>query len=444
MDYEKIILALNRTWPRISGQITGFISSGVFGILSALPDQSNIATFAVSTSLFFIIVDQYIRKMLKYISPEYNEKKYWNYIVDEWLDNFYRFSIFIVVQYINFFMSGSLASPGNKLFVQIISVAIIILIILFLVVIFEDDKEKVHTSNEENEHDSVNNFLRAWNGLYAVFIQFYTLFFFNELKTLPNQSEIIVSTFVTVGFYLIIESIIRDIMKTDWFTSGRNPIIIKYINSILDFGSIFFIFFIVEFTGSWIVNVQGSNQMSVYGKLTTVFVVYIIVYSMFALITHLSESVSHKFIWVETIGRIWPRIYGATTGIFSKIIINYIFVPDQLNLIILSVLVTLLLYAAFESYLRERLHETKSVKTNPEWAAVLDELLDFPLTLAPLLTINVFFDKLLEEEPKTIPSLINILVISIVSQMIITAIFSLFKLIGDDMGLSSREEGKRK
>jgi len=436
MDYKKIIASLNRTWPRISGQITGFISSGVFGMLSALPDQSNIATFAISTSLFFMIMDQYIRKIIKYTSSEYNENKYWNYIVNEWLDNFYRFAIFIIVQYIIFFISGNIVGAENELFVQIISIFVLVLIILFLVVIFEDDEDKLHVKNREDEHNAVTNFLRAWNGLYGVFVQFYTFFFFNELTTLPNQTEVITATFVTVGFYLIFESIIREIVKSDWFsTPRRNPILIKYINSILDFGSVFFIFFIVEYIGLWIGSVQESNQLSVYGKLVIVFSVYIIVYSMFALITHFSEDVSNKFVWVETIGRIWPKIYGTTTGIFSKIIINYIFVPDQLNQIILSVLATFLLYAAFESYLREKLHDTKTVQIHPEWAAVLDELLDFPITLAPLLTINLFFTELIQNEPASIPNLINVLLISLVSQMMISTIFSLFKLIGDDMDI---------
>lgn len=435
MRLYKFVKPLNRIWEKITGQVTGFFSQSIFGAIqrSANPLLNGVLFSVVS--IFYMAFDSDIRKLFGAVSSEYRENKYWKAVVNDWLDNLYRFAIFIIIQELNQLILNPIFSEEQILVIQVVGFLIVILSLLLLITIFENYREKRVRYGVYNEHNSIESFLRAWDGIYGVFISFYTLFFLNTIVKLPNQTLVGIGTFVTVLSYFIVDEVVRRNMSIFLNGDDTDSLVGSWISKILDFGSVLLIFFSLEYIGDVIgVQITGFADSLPLQLLVTA-TLYLTVYTLFAIVTDLGTRDLSEQVWVHTIARVWPKISGTTTGIFSRIITEEIFDDSNRNIYVLATVVTLILYASFDFFVRDIVHNMQSVKRNREWKLVIDELLDFPLALAPLLTINVIVNEYLPNSLES--SILDTLFVAAGSQMIVTFIFTIFRLYEKDYELTT-------
>ncbi len=420
--YNELFISINRILPTIEGQITSVFSYSIFVSILSLGNVTTIGAIFVSLSLFFIISDNQIRKLVKKTS-EGRLTKNWLIIVDFLMDDFYRFFIFIIIQYIDLFIKNSFFGDQQSVLEQIVSVFCIACILTFVITIVE--------SFQTND-TGITVFLRVWNGMYGVAIQFFSIFIFKQIKELPQQSQIGLISISILVFYLIFEWAVRKLIdkmkRID--STNRNLLWYTWINKLMDSLVVFSFFFVLRYIGDGIGSMSDSNRLSILGRFVVLFCLYIITYTIFGIIMYFSEYNLSGSIFINTFSRIWSKISGNTTGLFSIIIIEDVFNGSQQNQLLMVSIAMLIFYSSIDPFLRKIIQKSSSVKDNPQWASIISQLLDFPLALTPILIFNVITNYLNSKLENNSNVVFTHILIVITLQILATSIFTLLKFHG--------------
>lgn len=424
-QYSNLFNSINRIVPTIEGQITGIFSFSIFTSILSLGNVTLIGVIFVVVALFFIIADNQIRKLIRNTS-DHERNKNWLIVVDFILDDFYRFYIFIIIQYIDLIIRNNFFGNKQSLLEQLVLIFVIGSVLTFVIVLIENFQRS------ENTESAAVVFLRVWNGIYSTIIQFFSLFVFKEIKELPNQSQMGIILLTVFVFYMIFEWVIRKLThymeKSENYE--RNALWYKWINKFLDSLVMFSFFFVIRYIGDFIGDMSSSNRLSVFGRFVVLFIVYVITYTIFGIIIHFSELGMTDSVFVGTFARLWYKISGTTTGLFSIIITEEVFVGTQKNQLLMTLIAILIFYSSMDYFVRKLVNASSSVKENPQWASIVTQLLDFPLALTPILIFDVitnYLNSTLSNNPELVFTHILIVVIL---QILATSIFTLLKYNG--------------
>lgn len=406
--------SITKIWPLITGQVTGIFSASIFQSLTTLPNQTETGIITVLLGVFYILVERTIRKLVSY-SDSYKKNIIWSSVVNDWMDALYRFWIFLMIQYTNFLVKNRMTGDDPSILFQVIFILSIVLTLLLVVSIMEYLQEKM--TNELSPSfrakiskltifgkNSVDVFLSVYNGMYGVVVQFYSDFLFDEVSVLPNSTAIGIIGGLLLIAYLIVQSFIKDLLR--FFGNAKSPLTWRFTLNILDFFVVFTIFFIVKYIGLFISTISDVNQFGTYARFVALFSIYIVLYSFFAFLTFFNGDKNEeeqtekgprnenesKLLWLSAIGKVWPKISGTTTGLFSNIIVTNIVTGSNQTRVFGLVISFLILWSMFEPFIRRKIEEYGD--GNKLWKSVVSQLLDFPVALCPLLIYTLFSNML--------------------------------------------------
>ncbi len=417
--------SITRILPTIEGQITSIFSYSIFTSILSLGNVTTIGAIFLVIAIFSIVSDGQVRKLIR-ITSESKKNKNWLTIVEFLMDDLYRFFIFIIIQYIDLFIQNSFFGNQRSIFEQLVSLLCIACILTLVITLIEE------IERTETTETSIRVFLRVWNGIYGVAIQFFSLFIFRQIKTLPHQSQIGLISICVLVFYLIFELVVRKLLDKIERTEhdSKNAVWYRWINKLLDSLVVFSFFFVLRYLGDAIGSMSDNNRLSVLGRFVVLFVLYIITYSIFGIIMYFSERNLTNSVFVTTFGRIWGKISGNTTGLFSIIIIEDVFTGSQRNQLLMVSIGMLIFYSAIDPLLRKIMQKSSSVKDNPQWASIVSQLLDFPLALTPIMIFNVTASYLNSQLSSNTNVIFTHVMIIVTLQVLATSIFTLLKFNG--------------
>jgi hypothetical protein len=430
MQQEEILSTINKIWPNINGQVTGYFSSSIFNKVRDNPtNETEVSILFVTISMFYILMEPYVRKMVIYLQTM-NTNKVWKDTVNEYMNVVYRFFIFVIVQYITIILNRD-ASTGfrNVGIIQQIAEAIIVTFILIAFVTVLRTMDELFTSTGEVGYvpESVSNFVQAYDGIYGVIVQFFATSFFATIsENVPDTvtaSALSLSFFV---FYLTTEYLAR--LLIDYFDPMqiRRPIWDKTLNEYLDFMFTFSIFFIIQYIGLFISDEISGNR-GVLEELVVVFTIFIVMFSIMRLIVELTKYNEPRDLWfiTDTTKRIWPKINGTCVGLISTIITDRLFTTTGEREFLLYLILLLVMYTMFDSFVRKIIDKVEELRTRSQlWFSVVEEIMDFFFSLGLLLFLSAITNELSSIEGT---NLFQTIVTIISLQLVLSSVLVWFK-----------------
>lgn len=396
----EFVSTINKIWPQINGQVTGYFSTALFDSFRQRGNQNQIAALAIGISLIYFIYEPIFRKPIKNFR---SKNQVWNKVLDEFGNVYYRFFLFIIIQYANEYVKRGLNDTITTVsffqrVVEIFSISFILVTIVSLMEYYGEIFKGEHTYTA----DSIRNFNRAYGGIYGVVIQFFATTFFDILRNLTTQQTAVIASISFFVSYLVFENIARWVIEYMDPKHINRPIWDKTLLGYLDFTYTFAIFLIIQYIGVFM-SAQLSDNLSIFGEITAAFTIFITFYSAMAIVVDLTKYSKKEDTWfiTDTTYRVWPKISGTVTGLIAAIFSDRLLVTENEQRVLLYLVLIILLYSLFDPVLRKII---KSLQTEQErestWNAVVIEILDFLFSLGLLLFLNSFTDLIeLEDAP---------------------------------------------
>lgn len=418
-----VVSTVNKIWPQINGQVTGYFSTAIFNLLLLQSSPTQTGAIAIGLSLIYFVIEPIIRKPIEKFK---NDNEIWNKVLDELGNVTYRFFLFIIIQYTNLYISRQLNDTISNMsfFQRVVEMLVISFVLVYVVSVLEYFGEIMQDQDDYISY-SIKNFNRAYSGIYGVVIQFFASSFFSILQNLASPRNIMIGSLVFFLCYLVFENLARMVIKYSDPDQLNRPVWDKTLMGYLDFFYTFSVFILVQYIGIFITG-QLSNNISIFGELTATFTIFVVFYTAMAMIVDLTKYMNREDSWfiTDTTFRIWPRISGTVTGLIASLISDRLLVTESERKILLYLVLTILIYSFFDSYFRKILKYLQSPEEqNSTWNSVVIELLDFYFSLGLLLFLNNFTDFIGIEDR----DLFEAISLTISSQAILSTILVIFK-----------------
>ena len=416
------VSTINRIWPQIDGQVTGYFSTALFDSFNNRGNPTAAASFAITLSIVYLSIEPLLRKPFKFFT---SQNTLWEKILYELGDVFYRFFLFILIQYTNSYISRGLSDTILNVTVyqrvsEMLIITFLLVTIYTLLKVFGDALK----DRKDYRSISINNFNRAYSGIYGVVIQFFSRTFFDIMRSLTTDREIVITAIVTFVLYLILEYYARILINFMDPGQLNRPVWDKILLEYLDFLYTFAIFFIIQYIGVFI-TAQLEN-LSIFGEIVGAFLIFITFYSFMALIVKQTSYLKKDKIWfvTDTTQRMWPRISGTVTGLIASIFSDRLLVTEDEQRILLYLVIVILIYSLLDPLIRKIMRQFQTEEERKStWNAILIEILDFFFSLGLLLFLNSFTDIIaLDQTP-----LLQAIVVIIASQSILSSILIIFR-----------------
>ena len=397
MDVGDVLETINKVWPNINGQVTGYFSTTIFNRLREDETRAvNASIVAITISILYIVLEPFIRRGVK-LFQGLKENVVWGEILDELMNVTYRFFIFIIVQYTNLMIRGTGSGFSNEKIFEQVAQLIIFTFILVSFVAFLTTMNSLMKGEKGYIAESVKNFTVSYRGIYGVVIQFFSRELFMITSEMgPNRlSRSLVSIAIFI-FFLIMEYMLRKLIE--WSDPGfkKRPLWDKILNDYLDFIYTFSLFFVVQYIGLFISD-EVTGSLGEFQELAILFMIFIVFYSVMRLIVELTKLNDESKGWklTNTTKRIWPKISGTTTGLIADIISTRLLTQgDERNFLFYFVIIVLL-YSIFDSMIRKAIQAVEHLKdTQPVWNSIIEEILDFFFSLGLLLFLSTLSEEL--------------------------------------------------
>ncbi len=373
MNYEKSLFnTTNKIWNRIQGQIIGLVSFAIFRDILKFTPQFEISIIIVFSSMFFLGVEKYLKF---YCKTEKN--KFFDLLIIESIDFLYALSIFLIVQYINFYTDRN--NPLNLLNL-IERLVVTLLQVLFILSIVRTFKLLEISKNNEESHTIVV----VWDRIFGVFVEIFSLSVSRELLVFNDKNLTGLFLLTISAIYMMFDIFLRNNIYSIQHTKTNSDYSL-YVLDFLDFCFVFAFFLPL----SYFTQTINSNLSSIfYSKQEQALLLILLIISIIYVFTSFFGMYSETNKWglVKTTIKLWPRISGALSSIlsigFSKLINNNSF---QYIVFISG----LFLYLLMDPYVREYI---VSKQKNKNFSILLLELLDFLFGFIIIFTITILFN----------------------------------------------------
>lgn len=430
MDPRDVLSTINKIWPNINGQVTGYFSNTIFDKLRQDETRvTQISLVAIAISVIYIIMEPWIRKGVKLFQGT-KENKLWGAIIEELMNVTYRFFLFIIIQYINLLVGREGSGFSSVTFFQQLVEIVVITFALVTIVSFLnylDEKEKIKDSYLS---ESISNFTTSYNAIYGVVIQFFSAQFFRTVREeVPSPMRAAMVTLGFFSFYLVFEFMARMVIEWSDPKQRRRPLWDRILNEYLDFVFVFAIFIIVQYIGLFISD-EVTDNLGIFQEMTIVFLIFVSFFSVMRAIVELTSKEDSSKTWflTDTTKRIWPKINGTTTGLVAAIITDRLLTTPNEEMFLIYLILVVLLYSIFDVMVRKAIEAVEELKERqPIWNSVVEEILDFFFSLGLLLFLSTLTQELAFLE---VDSLFETFIVVISSQMILSTLLVWFKEAG--------------
>ena len=345
-------------------------------------------------------MEPYIRRGVLHFQS-IDRHKVWGETLDEYMNVVYRFFIFIIVQYMTVVLNRdtSTSTFNSSGIIQQLGEAIIVTFILigFVAVLSTMDEMYKEKGEEGYVPESISNFVKAYNGIYGVIVQFFSTSFFMTVR--ENVPDPITAGALSLGFfifYLSTEYVARWLIRYFDPRQVKRPIWDRTLNDYLDFVFTFSIFFVIQYIGLFISDEVSGNR-GILEELVILFTIFIVMFSFMRLIVELTKYDTEEDSWfiTDTTMRIWPKINGTCVGLISTIVTDRLFTTSSEREFLLYLILLLVLYTMFDSFIRKAIDKVEDLKRrNPLWYSVVEEILDFFFSLGLLLFLSSLTNEL--------------------------------------------------
>ncbi len=441
IDFDKLFqkskIDVIENWSRISGQVTGYFTSAITLDLNRRFERETLIPLILTITAAYIISETFLRwAVMNFEKKLVKATPLWLNIIDEWFNVAYRFFIFIFIQYINTGIADVNSSmTQNDILIQLLIFFIVSFVLVTVVSVLEYIYSKFSKNKTRNYYDISNfhifglmNFLKAWEGIYGVVIQFFSTNLFQIISLIPNQTVVTISSILFFVAYLTLEGLIRTTLTFKIF-KPKSKLWKQILDKFLDFYYVISIFFIVNWLGSLVDFSSERNMYSTTVQIVVLFILFIILFSVLAIISYISKGTDKNNIYLisDTTERIWPKISGTVTGLIATIFSNRIIDGDNDFIVLLSIIILLLIYIIMLPVIKKTFeYIDPMVKNNELWKSVMTQIYDFFTSLGFLLIFSSISDIVSGDNGRGLEEKIIYLLII---QMVLSFVFVLLEYI---------------
>lgn len=421
MDYAQSVKTANEVWRKIVGQVTGVLSIIIFECTLEYTNRLQTGIISLVASFSYVALDTFVRRSL--LPPRDHKNEIWRVVVGDLLDYFFSTAIFLITQWIAYFISSQGNGSGISFAEKLVSLFAVVIFYAFVVTMFRYISKK-----SDDAHSRGNTFSRVWNSIFGTTIQFFSSSILSELLVLPNQLQVAITTFVVAGTYISVDWAIRGSLKKMENTPERR-MFYDFLMELLDIGYTMSIFVSIFYFGAYLREQSRSGVMNLAEQTTTLLAAALVINSVFEVLSELSQGNEGKWVVADAANRIWSKIAGTVYGTFSGIFTLQISLRSNRSELIFIVLLSSFAYLTVDNLIRTTIKAIANRKHDREWVSVVYGALDFFFSIAFLIPLDYYAEEVSDDFTGDVYSFEEKLASVFGIAMTVYPIFSILKVL---------------